>query len=450
MEKNYITEVEIIDLNYLGKGVAKIDDMVVFVEGAVINDIVKIKIKDVKKNYAIGEILDIVKPSINRIKPECKYYDRCGGCNLMHMNYNFGLEYKRNRVINELSRVKINLDNVKVHDTIAMENPFRYRNKMVFSVSKDKNNIVIGPLEEKSYTTVDIEECLIQPSVADLVLNKIKDLFKKYNVSAYCEKSKKGVVRKIVVRSNQKNEVMVVIVTSTPNMPNKDEIVNGLRESVKEVKTIVQNINIKRDSTIMGCENIVLYGDGVIKDTIEDFEFTISPETFFQVNNEQTNKLYKKAIEFADIKENEVCFDLYCGIGTLTMMASRYSKKVYGVEVVEQSVVNARKNAKINKVENVEFYAGKVEEIVPKLYNKSIVADVVILDPPRSGCEKVVCDTIINMKPNRVVYVSCNPSTLARDLKIFLDEGYILKEVVPVDQFCWSGHVEAVTLLVKE
>ena len=447
LEKGLITEVEIIDLNHTGQGVAKIDNFVVFIDGAIKGDRTKIELIEIKKNYAVGKLLKIISPSINRINPPCKHFNDCGGCQLMQLDYKEQLIYKRNRVINEFKRSQINFDDSLVKDTIGMEEPFRYRNKTSFSVREKNNEIQIGPYEQGTYNTVDIDGCMVQSEEADNVLRAFKNLLVKYKIKVYDKNSKGGIVRNIVIRNNRRNELMVIIVTTIENFQNKDLLIKDLISLVPNIVTLVQNINDKNTNLIMGRKSITLYGEGIITDMIEDLIFTISPQTFFQINPLQTERLYKTAIEYADIDKDDICFDIYCGIGTISLMAAKKARKVYGVEIVEQSIINARENAKRNKLDNAEFYAGKAEQILPKLYKQNIKADIVIVDPPRKGCEKAVIDTIISMAPNKVVYVSCNPSTLARDIKLLENGGYISKKVQPVDQFPWTYHVETCVLL---
>ena len=450
LETGQIKEVEIIDLNHTGQGVAKVDNFVVFIDKAIKGDLVEIEITEKKKNFAVGKLIKIIEPSKDRINPPCGYFYECGGCQLMHMDYSAQLIYKKNRVINEMRRSSVNMDNAVVNGTIGMENPFRYRNKTAFSVAKKNKEIIIGPYEQGTYNTVNISNCMLQSNEADKTVVLFKELMIKYNIEAYDKKTGKGIVRNIVIRNNRQNELMLIIVTATGKFPNKDVIVKEIISNIKEIKTVVQNINSKNTNLIMGHKNITLYGEGTINDNIGDLIFTISPETFFQINPEQTEKLYNTAIKYADIKKDDVCFDIYCGIGTISLMAAKYAKKVYGVEIVEQSIINARENAAKNKVTNAEFFTGKAEEIMPKLYSKNIIADVVIVDPPRKGCEQEVIDTIISMSPKKVVYVSCNPSTLARDIKLLESGGYHLKKVQPVDQFPWTHHVETVVLMSRK
>ncbi len=449
LEKGLVKEAEIIDMNHMGQGLAKIDNFVVFVSKALTGDRVKIKITDIKKNYARGEIIDIVKPSESRIKPPCPYSKQCGGCQLMHMDYKEQLNYKRTRVVSEFRRAGVSFDEETVYDTIGMDGPYRYRNKTAFSVTEKNNEIEIGPYEQGTYNTVDIKSCLLQSKAADELVTSFKNLMKKYNIEAYDKKTGKGIIRNIVIRNNQKNELMLIIVTTREVFRNKVQLINELSQ-IPNIKTIVQNINNKNTNLIMGSKNIILYGEGVIIDSIGDMSFTISLETFFQINPLQTEKLYRTAIDYAGISKDDICFDIYCGIGTISLLAAKKAKKVYGVEIVEQSIINARGNAEKNSISNVEFHAGKAEEIILELYKQNIKADIVILDPPRKGCGKEVIDTIINMAPGRLVYVSCNPSTLARDIKLFEDGGYKLEKTQPLDQFSWSVHCEVVCKLERD
>jgi 23S rRNA (uracil1939-C5)-methyltransferase len=449
LESGQIIEVEIIDVNHMGKGVAKIDNFVIFIDGAINGDIAEVKITEKKKNYAIGKLVKLIKSSEKRINPYCNHFEKCGGCQLMHMDYKEQLCFKKNLVINELNRAGINTHGITINDTLGMDNPLRYRNKTSFSVTKKNNEIFIGTYEQGSYNTVDIDGCMIQSKSADKAIKDFKNLMIKYKIEAYDKKSGKGTIRNIVIRNNRKDELMFIIVATKESFISKDLLISELVSSNPNIKTVILNINSKNTNLVMGTKNITVYGEGTLNDTIDALQFTISPETFFQINPIQTEKLYQKAIEYASINKDEICFDIYCGIGTISLMAAKHAKKVYGVEIVEQSINNARENAVINKITNAEFYAGKAEEVVPKLYNQNIKADVVIVDPPRKGCEKEVIDTIINMAPEKVVYVSCNPSTLARDIKLLEIGGYKLKKVQPVDMFPWTVHVETVVLMSR-
>lgn len=447
---NDIIEINIIDLNHLGQGVGKLSDFVVFVDGAITGDYVKAQVTEIKKSFALAKTLEIIKSSSHRVNSPCARFELCGGCQTLSMSYEEQLNYKKNSVINSLKKSSLNMDDIIIYDTIGMDNPYRYRNKTAFSVGKKNGKIQIGTYEQSTHQLVDLDACLLQDEVADNILKCAKAIFEKYKISPYDQISKTGTIRHIVIRTNKYKEVMLIIVTNTEVLPNSEKVVDDFINAVPNIKTIVQNINNKSGSVILGYKNKTLYGSGTIVDYIENLKFVISPHTFFQVNSVQTEKLYEKAIEYADIYNEDICFDLYCGIGTISLMASKKAKKVYGVEIVEQSIKDAEKNAKLNSINNTEFYTGKVEVILPKLYKKSIKADIIIIDPPRKGCEKEVLDAINNIKPKKVVYVSCNPATLGRDLKILQDYGFKIEKVQPVDMFCHSTHVETVARLVRK
>ncbi len=474
---NDIVEFKIIDINHEGQGVGKLDNFVVFTDRAVIGDYVKEQILEVKKSFAIAKTIEILQASPYRVKPECNYFETCGACQLLDLSYEEQLKYKKNLVINALKKSSVNIDEAKIYDTIGMENPFRYRNKTAFSVSKEisneiskenfkavfkdnsnelsrksyfeNNKIKIGTYEQSSHKLVDLEQCLIQSELADSILRHTREVFEKHKINPYNKNTKNGTVRHIVIRTNKDNEAMLVIVTNTEELPNADKIANDLIKSENRIKTIVQNINNKSTSEILGYKNKTIYGTGTIVDYIGNLKFIISPHTFFQINRIQTEKLYEKAIEFAQLSKEDTCFDLYCGIGTISLLAAKNAEKVYGVEQVEQSIKDAKLNAKENKVDNVEFYSGKVEKILPMLYKQNIKADVIIVDPPRKGCEIEALEAIKNIAPKRVVYVSCNPASLGRDLKVLQDGGFKIEKIQPVDMFCNSVHVECVILMQK-
>lgn len=445
---NDIVEIKIIDINHEGQGVGKLDNFVIFTDKAVTGDYVKAQILEVKKSFAIAKTLEILQASPYRVKPECKYFESCGACQLLDLSYDEQLKYKKNIVINSLKKSSINVDEIKIYDTIGMENPFRYRNKTAFSVSKN-NKIQIGTYEQSSHKLVDLENCLIQTELADSILNHTRGVFEKYKIEPYNKKTKHGIIRHIVIRTNKANEAMLIIVTNTDELPNADKIANDLIKADDRIKTIVQNINNKSTSEILGYKNKTIYGSGTIVDYIADLKFVISAHTFFQINNIQTEKLYEKAIEFAQLGKDDICFDLYCGIGTISLLAAKNAKKVYGVELVEQSIKDAKTNAKINKIDNLEFYSGKVEKILPILQKQNIKADVIILDPPRKGCEPEVLKAIKDINPKRIVYVSCNPASLTRDLKILQEHGFRIEKVQPVDMFSNTVHVECVVLMSR-
>ena len=331
-----------------------------------------------------------------------------------------------------------------------MENPFRYRNKAQFPIQKENGKLKIGFYKKKSHDVIDMDKCVIQHEINDKIIEILRNFIEKNNISVYDETTNKGLLRHIVTKIGfTTKEVMVVLVATKSEIPHIEEFVEELKEKVEGFKTLVINVNDKKTNVILGRKNINVYGDGRIIDYIGKLKFEISPLSFFQVNPVQTEVLYNKALEYANIGEDDTVFDIYCGIGTISLFLAQKAKKVYGVEVVEDAIKDAEKNEKLNGMDNAEFFTGKAEEVVPKLYKEGKTANIVVVDPPRKGCDEKVLDTIVNMEPERVVYVSCNPSTLARDLKYLDERGYKCVEAQPVDMFPHSVHVETVALLSK-
>lgn len=447
--KEYI--VDIVDIGQGGVGIGKHDGFTVFVEGGLVEDKVKVKINKSKKNYAVGDIVEIIEKSPFRVDRKCSdSLKDCGGCQVQELEYQKQLDIKTNEVKQVITRIG-KLDNVKIHNTIGMENPFRYRNKAQFPIQKSGNNPVIGFYKKKSHDIIPMDKCIIQHDINDKIVKIIKTYINAYNVSVYDEKTHTGVLRHLVTKIGfTTNEVMVVLVANGKKLPYLKELASVLEENIPGFKTLVVNVNREKTNVILGKENRVIYGNGKINDYIGNLVFEISPLSFFQVNPVQTEVLYNKALEYADLKENDTVFDIYCGIGTISLFLAQKAKKVYGIEIVEDAIKDAKINAQINKLDNVEFYVGKAEEVVPKMYSEGKTANVVVVDPPRKGCDEKVLDTIISMQPDRVVYVSCNPSTLARDLNYLDERGYRCTEIQPVDMFPHTMHVECVAKLEKK
>ncbi|KKY01536.1 RNA methyltransferase [Paraclostridium benzoelyticum] len=444
-------EVDVIDIGQGGVGIGKHDGFTVFVDGGLISDKLKVKITKSKKNYAVGEIVGIVEKSPFRVDRVCSdKLSNCGGCQIQELDYQKQLDIKTNEVKQTINRIG-KLHDTLVHPTLGMENPFRYRNKAQFPIQKINGKTVIGFYKKKSHDVIPTDKCIIQHDVNDKIIKIIKTYIKAYNVSIYDEKTHTGVLRHLVTKVGFKTkEVMVVLVANGKKLPYLNELASVLKENVPGFKTLVLNTNREKTNVILGKENKVIYGDGKINDYIGDLVFEISPLSFFQVNPSQTEVLYNKALEYADLKENDTVFDIYCGIGTISLFLAQKAKKVYGVEIVGDAIKDAKINAKLNKLENTEFFVGKAEEVVPKLYKEGKTANVVVVDPPRKGCEESVLDTIVSMEPDKVVYVSCNPSTLARDLAYLDERGYKCKEIQPVDMFPHTMHVESVALLYRD
>ena len=446
--KEYI--VDIVDIGQGGVGIGKYEGFTVFVDGGLVQDKIKVKITKSKKNYAVGDIVEIIEKSPFRVERKCSESLRqCGGCQIQELDYQKQLDVKTNEVKQVISRIG-KLDDVIIHDTLGMEDPFRYRNKAQFPIQKKDNMPVIGFYKKKSHDLISTDECIIQHEVNDKIIKIIKTYIREYNVSIYDEKTHKGLLRHLVTKVGfTTGEVMIVLVANGKKLPYLKELASVLKENIPGFKTLVVNVNTQKTNVILGKENIVAYGDGMIRDYIGELVFEISPLSFFQVNPLQTEVLYNKALEYANLGENDTVFDIYCGIGTISLFLAQKAKKVYGIEIVEDAIKDAKRNAKINNMDNVEFYVGKAEEVVPKMYKEGKRANVVVVDPPRKGCDEKVLDTIVSMEPDRVVYVSCNPSTLARDLAYLNERGYKCHEIQPVDMFPHSVHVENVAWLSR-
>lgn len=446
--KEYI--VDIVDIGQGGVGIGKYEGFTVFVDGGLVQDKIKVKITKSKKNYAVGDIVEIIEKSPFRVERKCSESLRqCGGCQIQELDYQKQLDVKTNEVKQVISRIG-KLDDVVIHDTLGMEHPFRYRNKAQFPIQKKDNMPVIGFYKKKSHDLISTDECIMQHEVNDKIIKIIKTYIRAYNVSIYDEKTHKGLLRHLVTKVGfTTGEVMIVLVANGKKLPYLKELASVLKENIPGFKTLVVNVNTQKTNVILGKENIVAYGDGMIRDYIGELVFEISPLSFFQVNPLQTEVLYNKALEYANLGENDTVFDIYCGIGTISLFLAQKAKKVYGIEIVEDAIKDAKRNAKINNMDNVEFYVGKAEEVVPKMYKEGKRANVVVVDPPRKGCDEKVLDTIVSMEPDRVVYVSCNPSTLARDLAYLNERGYKCHEIQPVDMFPHSVHVENVAWLSR-
>ena len=446
--KEYI--VDIVDIGQGGVGIGKYEGFTVFVDGGLVQDKIKVKITKSKKNYAVGDMIEIIEKSPFRVARKCSENLRqCGGCQIQELDYQKQLDIKTNEVKQVISRIG-KLDDVVIHDTLGMEHPFRYRNKAQFPIQKKDNMPVIGFYKKKSHDLISTDECIIQHEVNDKIIKIIKTYIRAYNVSIYDEKTHKGLLRHLVTKVGfTTGEVMIVLVANGKKLPYLKELASVLKENIPGFKTLVVNVNTQKTNVILGKENIVAYGDGMIRDYIGELVFEISPLSFFQVNPLQTEVLYNKALEYANLGENDTVFDIYCGIGTISLFLAQKAKKVYGIEIVEDAIKDAKRNAKINNMDNVEFYVGKAEEVVPKMYKEGKRANVVVVDPPRKGCDEKVLDTIVSMEPDRVVYVSCNPSTLARDLAYLNERGYKCHEIQPVDMFPHSVHVENVAWLSR-
>ena len=447
--KNETYEMTINDLGTEGQGIGKINGFTVFVENALPDEIVKVLIVKVKKSFAYGKLVDIIKPSEYRVEPFCSNAKRCGGCQLQHLSYECQLKFKRKKVIDCLERIG-GFKDIKVDDIVGMDKPVRYRNKAQFPVGMGKNGVEIGFYAKRSHNIIDTEKCYLQHSINDEIVRRFKEFMVENNISSYNEETHKGVVRHILTRIGFKTgEIMVCVVGNSKKMPCSDKLVEKFKD-IEGMTSIVFNENREKTNVILGSKVTTLYGKDYITDYIDDIKFEISPLSFFQVNPIQTEKLYSRALEFADIKGDENVLDIYCGIGTISLFFARKSKSVLGVEIIPEAIDDAKRNASINGLSNTCFEVGKAEEVIPMLYEKEgIKADVVVVDPPRKGCDEAVLETIAQIKPKKVVYVSCDPATMARDLRYLADNGFEIKRVCPVDQFCHTTHVETVVLLTR-
>ena len=447
IQKNQEYTVEIIDNGYEGEGIAKIDNFTIFIPGAIKGEKVKIVIVKVLSSHAFGKILEIIKKSDLRQDVDCTTYKRCGGCNLRHIKYEATLKMKQNSVQSLVNKTLKN--KLKVQETIGMESPFHYRNKAQYPLGIDKNGEpTIGVFANRTHEVIPMEKCLIQNPKSEEIAKYILEFIKQNNISIYNEKTRKGLFRHIVIKVGIKtNQIMCILVINGKSIPEELQLKSELIKNFPEIKTIIKNINTKNTNVILGEENINIYGDGYINDILGEYTFKISPLSFYQVNPIQAEKLYNLGIQMAQITKDDVVFDLYCGIGTISLFMAKYAKKVYGIEIVKEAVESAKENAKINGITNTEFFAGDVEIILDDLINKkSVKADIVMFDPPRKGLDNNSINNILKIKPKKIVYISCNPATLIRDLAKFEDD-YDIKNIVPVDMFPFTSHVECCTLL---
>ena len=450
IKKNDEYIVEIIDNGYQGEGIAKIDGMTVFIDNVLKGEKVKIKILKVLKSQCYAKMLEIIEKSESRSNSDCSSYGKCGGCNLRHMNYQETLNLKKSIV--ETNLKKSGIGGVEVKNCIGMENPYNYRNKLQYPVGMSKEGPVMGVFAKRSHRIIPNENCNIQNKLTQAIARDVFQFIVENNIPVYNEENGTGEIRHIYLRIGVKtNEVMLVLVTNQRKITKEKELVAFITNKYKEIKTIVKNINIKSTNVILGQKNETLFGDGYIKDELLGVIFKISPMSFYQVNPIQTENLYAIAIEGANLTGEETIFDLYCGIGTIGICALKYAKYLYGIETVPQAIEDAKENAKINHIENAKFIVGNVGEELPKLIQgEKIQPDVVFIDPPRKGCENIAIETLLKIKPKKIIYISCNPATLARDLSK-LKEEYEIKEIQPVDMFPFTSHVECVAVMgIKE
>ena len=463
-KKDDCVTLHIEDIGTGGEGIGKADGFTFFVKDAIVGDVIEAKIMKLKKNYGYARLMKVLTPSKDRVEPKCPVARQCGGCQIQEMRYEAQLAFKQKMVQNNLERIG-GLSDFEMYPVIGMETPYAYRNKAQFPVGEDKDgNIVIGFYAGRTHHIVEQTDCCIGAPENGEVLRKVRAYMQKNQIRPYNEEHHSGIVRHILIRTGyHTKEIMVCLIVNAAKascLKNAEQLTESLRE-MDGMTSVMVNFNTEKTNVILGKKSEVLWGQPYIEDFIGDVKYQISPQSFFQVNPMQTEKLYAKALEYAGLTGNETVWDLYCGIGTISLFLAKNARKVYGVEIVPQAIEDARNNAKRNGIDNAEFFVGKAEEVVPAFYEKalkqaqdseagkSIRPDVVVVDPPRKGCEEVLLETIVKMQPQRIVYVSCDSATLARDLKFLSANGYAVKKVQPVDQFGHSVHIETVVLLSK-
>ncbi|MBC7766001.1 MAG: 23S rRNA (uracil(1939)-C(5))-methyltransferase RlmD [Hyphomonadaceae bacterium] len=452
IQKNDIVTINVTALGLEGEGIGRVDTFAVFVPNALVGDIVEVKIIKVKSHFGYGKIINIVTPSKARINPACESFPQCGGCQMQHMDYRQQLLWKQQAVTDSLVRIG-KLQDVVVHPTIGMADPTHYRNKAQYPIRQNTvtGEIEIGFFAKQSHRIVQSDSCMIGHKDNAILIQIVKEWMKKNHIRAYDETSGKGLMRHLYTRTTHaKQEWMVVLVTNGDKQLPFESLIQVIQTQLPSIKSIYQNINTRRDNTILGSQNRLLWGESYLFDTIGDCTFRISPHSFFQVNSTQTAVLYQTAIDYADLKGHETVFDLYCGIGTISLFLANKAKKVIGIEVVPQAIEDANENAKINNITNTKFLTGTAEDITPKLQKQGIKPDIIVIDPPRKGCEQALLDILVVLNPPKIVYVSCNPATLARDLNFLTQNGYTVKAVQPVDMFPWTRHVETVVLIERK
>ena len=472
MKKNDIFDLEITDMGVDGEGIGHYEGMTFFVKDALIGDRIRARAMKLKKNYGYARVEEIVISSAFRVEPECAHHRRCGGCQIQALSYEKQLEFKQQKVRGNLIRIggfsEEEID-AKTLPVVGMESPFRYRNKAQFPVGMDKEgNVVTGFYAARTHSIIPVEDCLLGVKENTPILNEIKAWMEENRVTAYDEVSGKGLLRHVLIRFGfTTKEIMVCLIINGKTLPAQKALLDRL-EKIEGMASVSININTKNTNVILGDVTECIWGQAYItdyihlRDTENDFALTdtavayrISPQSFYQVNPVQTEKLYSTALEYAGLTGEEYVWDLYCGIGTISLFLAQKAKKVYGVEIVPQAIEDAKNNAKLNGIENAEFFVGKAEEVLPEFYEKlsdgdaMLTPDVIVVDPPRKGCDEACLDTMLKMQPKRIVYVSCDSATLARDLKILCEGGYTVEKVRAFDQFAHTMHVETVAKLTR-
>ena len=459
MNKNDIVTVEITDIGVSGEGIGHVDGYTLFIKDAVIGDVVEAKVMKAKKNYGYARLMKVITPSEYRVEPKCAFARRCGGCQIQEMSYDRQLVFKDQKIRGNLERIggftKDQIDTV-MQPVVGMEHPFGYRNKAQFPFGADKEgNPITGFYAGRTHDIIANTDCALGVEKNKEILEIILQYMRENKIKSYDEKTGKGLIRHVLIRYGFKTkEIMVCLVVNGKRLPKAERLIEKLIQ-IEGMTSITISPNTRRDNVIMGDSYEILWGQGYITDYIGNVKYQISPLSFYQVNPVQTEKLYRLALEYADLKGDETVWDLYCGIGTISLFLAQKAKQVYGVEIVPQAIDDAKENAKINAIDNAEFFVGKAEEVLPEYYaeyerehnGKTAHADVIVVDPPRKGCDETLLETIVKMQPEKVVYVSCDSATLARDLKYLCANGYEIRMCRGVDQFPQSVHVETAVLL---
>ena len=446
--KNDIVTLKIEDCGIDGEGIGKADGFTVFVKDAVIGDTVRAKIMKAKKNYGYGRLEEIITPSPDRVEPKCQFARQCGGCQLQALSYEKQLEFKTSKVRGHLERIG-GFTDIPMEKILGMDQPFHYRNKAQFPVGKSKDGrIITGFYAGRTHSIIENRDCALGVTRNKEVLDRVIAHMEKFHIQPYDENTGKGLVRHVLIRYGFfTDEMMVCLIINGEKLPGEEALVKSLRQ-IPEAVSVMVNVNKKRNNVILGEKVRLLWGQPYITDKIGEISYQISPLSFFQVNPYQTGRLYGKALEYAQLSGNETVWDLYCGIGTISLFLAQKAKMVRGVEIIPAAIENAKENARLNGFDNTEFFVGKAEEVLPEQFARTGErADVIVVDPPRKGCDETLLSTIIEMQPDRVVYVSCDSATLARDLKYLCERGYELKKVCPVDMFPNTVSVETVVLL---
>ena len=457
MKKNDIFDLEITDMGVDGEGIGHYDGMTFFVKDALIGDVIRARATKLKKNYGYARVEEVLTPSTFRVEPECPHHRRCGGCQIQALSYEKQLEFKQEKVRGNLIRIggfSAEEIDAKMLSVVGMEKPFRYRNKAQFPVGTDKEgNLVTGFYAARTHSIIPVDDCLLGVEENAPILACVKDWMITNDVTAYDETTGKGLLRHVLIRFGfTTKEIMVCLIINGRTLPAQADLISRL-SVVEGMTSISININTKNTNVILGDVTECIWGQAYITDYLGNVAYRISPQSFYQVNPVQTEKLYSTALDYAGLTGEEYVWDLYCGIGTISLFLAQKAKKVYGVEIVPQAIEDAKNNAKLNGIENAEFFVGKAEEVLPEFYENlkegdaMLTPDVIVVDPPRKGCDNACLDTMLKMQPNRIVYVSCDSATLARDLRILCDGGYELVKVRAVDQFPHTGHIETVCLL---